>query len=189
MCCSPGPSYICLSCQHIISHVCLTEPLPWRCHFKLSRPPPSPHPSVSNALCMPQIINHPPFPALSEKMSTDSPQPHCYLCDLHPFSATPLCYVSKVRVSALTTLTPLSPLPARRLGGSAASLVLSLLSAHVGDLLLFLADLTECVPDGGEKNKICSFTSSRLCHFLSSYLLFPAFPVPTLSFLLSLPVL
>lgn len=119
MCCSPGPSYICLSCQRIISHVCLAEPLPWRCHFKPSRPPLAPpHPSVSNALCMPQIINlpptPPPFPALSEKMSADSPQPHCYLCDLHPFSAAPLCYVSTVRVSALATLTP--PLfPARRL--------------------------------------------------------------------------
>lgn len=88
------------------SHVCLSSSP----RAAISSPSAIPPPHF-NALCVLHIIIPPflsiippvPLSALSEAMSADTPQPHSSLevCgDLQSFSATLLCYVSTVCVSA-----------------------------------------------------------------------------------------
>lgn len=106
-----------------------------------------------------------------------SPQPRSslQLGDLHSFSAALLCYVSTVCVSAAP------PLPRSAL--LCCFSCLSLLSAHTGDLLLFLEERIKkrqfdrkCARM--KKIKIC-FPASPISLSLSASLIFCSLPSPS----------
>lgn len=168
-------------------HVCLLV-LPFQVHL-----PFSPH---FNALCALHIITPPflsiiasvPPPALSETMSVDTPQPLSAVIFIPLVQLYFVMYPQDVCLHTYTTRPPalLYCFPC-----------LSLLSAHTGDLLLFLEErMKKSQYDRKyarmKKIKICSSSPPPPPLSLSisaSYLLSPAFPVPSFSFLIFFPVI